>query len=258
MINLGVTGVTGKMGSAIAKLAHEDKCFKLCALTTKETNPKIGENCYGLDISSDLESLFANSDVVIDFTCEEALELHLKNALYHKKAIVIGTTGLSKELIKHLMHASKMIPIVCDTNMGFGIALMKMFVKKAAFVLREDFDVEILETHHRDKKDAPSGTAISLGKAVAEGRNNTFKVIYHTKKREHDEIGFAVRRGGNVVGEHTVSFFGKDEYFEITHKALSRDLFAKGALKAAAWIVNQKSGFYTMADILKEELYSGF
>lgn len=196
------------------------------------------------------ENLF-DADVVIDFTTPAATRKHIWLAAKHHKPIVIGTTGLSDDDMREMRDAALECPLLWSANMSIGVNLLAVLVEQAAARLGPGFDIEILETHHRNKLDAPSGTALMLGRAAAShfpsppGRGQG-----EGGPRQTGTIGYAVQRGGDVVGEHTVSFFGPGERLELTHRAHDRSLFAKGALRAAQWLKNKPHGFYTMRDIM--------
>src|SRR5713226_5212658 len=202
----------------------------------------LGKN--GIAVVADVEPLLAQADGLLDFTVPAATlafaELTAKKGLVH----VIGTTGLSGENEKRIAEAGKRAVIVKSGNMSMGVNLLAALVKRVAKTLGEDFDVEILEMHHNKKVDAPSGTALMLGRAAALGRGG------QTGARGAGDIGFASLRGGSVVGDHTVIFAGPAERIELTHKAEDRMIFARGALRAALWARGRKAGLYSMADVL--------
>ncbi len=191
------------------------------------------------------ENLF-DADVVIDFTTPAATRKHIWLAAKHHKPIVIGTTGLSDDDMREMRDAALECPLLWSANMSIGVNLLAVLVEQAAARLGPGFDIEILETHHRNKLDAPSGTALMLGRAT--GRPDAD--MDRSGKRKEGTVGYTVQRCGDVVGEHTVSFFGPGERIELTHRAHDRSLFAKGALRTAQWLKNKPHGFYTMRDIL--------
>jgi len=201
---------------------------------------------YGGTTPSDpAENLF-DADLVIDFTTPEATRQHIWLAAKHHKPIVIGTTGLSDDDLKEMRDAALECPLLYSANMSVGVNLLAALVQQASEKLGESFDIEILETHHHNKVDAPSGTALMLGRAT--GRDNAD--MDRSGKRKPCMVGYAVQRGGDVVGEHTVSFFGIGERLELTHRAHDRSLFAKGALRAAQCLIDKPHGFYTMREVL--------
>lgn len=199
----------------------------------------------GTTPNDDPESLY-DADMVIDFTTPDAARKHVWLAAKHHKPIVIGTTGLNEKDMSEMRDASKECPLLFSANMSVGVNLLAALVEQAATRLGDDFDIEILETHHRNKVDAPSGTALMLGKAT--GRKTAD--LNRNGKRESGTVGYAVQRGGDVVGEHSVNFYGPGERLELAHRAHDRSLFAKGALRAASWLKDQPNGFYSMRDVL--------
>lgn len=260
MVNIVVCGICGKMGRRIAALAQENENFKLVGAT--ETNP----NCIGKDVGELLglapigvkvnEKLLDSieaCDAVIDFTtCTSTLE-NVRCACENKKGIVVGTTGCDNNTIEQIQKLSVMGPVVMAPNMSLGINILFEVVKEIAQYLGSDVDVEIVEMHHRAKKDAPSGTALKLAQSVAEGLGVDLNLKYGrfgNTPRQKNEIGVMALRGGDVVGDHTVIFATDAERIEVTHKASSRDVFARGALKATLWVVDKLPGFYTMSDVL--------
>lgn len=253
---IGITGLSGRMGQVIAKSLRQKQDND--ELTFVGGYARVEGNAGNIsDVSiMDLDSLFEKSDCVIDFTKPEGLDSHLKYAQKHHCALVIGTTGLSTAQEHDILNASKIIPIVYAANMSIGVNLMLAIVEKVAAVLDEEFDIEIFEAHHRHKIDSPSGTALAIGKAAAKGRGADFKEKSMSNMGKRDgarkkgDIGFAVVRGGDVIGEHTAGFYGENERFEVTHKASDRALFATGAIKAAQWLQNKSAGLYTMRDVL--------
>lgn len=241
MIKLGITGASGRMGQTLIRLAAETAGVTLAAVCDRTGDPR---------------ALFAAGDVVIDFTSREASLLHAKLAAETGKALVIGTTGFTEDEKNQLRAFAKEAPILWSANMSIGVALLSQLVEQAARSLSEEYDIEIVEMHHKHKIDAPSGTALLLGEAAAKGRGvalNDKRVSTrdgHTGPRNPGDVGFAALRGGDVVGDHTVMFAGEGERIELSHKASSRDIFARGAIRAAEWLTKQKPGFYTIRDVL--------
>jgi 4-hydroxy-tetrahydrodipicolinate reductase len=207
-------------------------------------------------MTSKAEELFKKSDAVIDFTAPAATLNHVALAVKHKTALIIGTTGLSAEDEKALQEAAKTTTIVYAANMSVGVNMLLALIEQAAARLDEDWDIEIFETHHKHKVDAPSGTALAMGKAAAKGRKVTLDDVAdyarhgHTGARERGHIGFSVARGGDVVGEHTAYFYAEGERIELTHVATNRALYARGAIRAALWTKGQKPGLYSIRNIL--------
>ncbi len=257
LMKISILGITGKMGNQIAELITSSSDMQLVGGTTSSSNVFNGQELYGVNVNTDLISAFQNADALIDFSSSAILPQHLEHAVYHKKPLLIGTTGLNLNHDNLLKTAAKTVPILQTSNTSIGIALLSNLVKIAAQKLDFSFDVEILETHHREKVDAPSGTALELGKAVAVGRKVDLKHVKSFNRqgvRKQGEIGFSSLRGGGVFGEHTIRFLGDDEVIEFSHMSLNRRLFAKGALCAARWLMTQKQGLYTMQDVLTYDI----
>lgn len=263
-MKIGITGITGKMGRTIAKLVDQDPIAQLTAGLVREGNgfdkadigEFLGKEASGFAITSNIDEFFANCDAAIDFS-SPALSLQCaQKAAQNSKILVCGTTGFSDEEKQYLTNCAKSCVIIWSSNMSIGVNLLMSLTEKVSSILRDDYDIEIVEMHHREKVDSPSGTALSLGAAAAKGRSVDLKEVGQTSrsgpnsKRNRGEIGFAALRGGDVVGDHTVVFAGNGERIELTHKASSRDVFASGAVRAAIWGSNQKPGFYLMKDVL--------
>lgn len=207
-------------------------------------------------ITDSAETLFEHSDVIIDFTLPEGTIHHAELAAQMHKTLIVGTTGLSHEDEDVLRLAAQKTRIIYSANMSLGVNLLLDLVEKAAAALNDEWDIEIFESHHKYKVDAPSGTALAIGRAAATGRGHSLEALAdynrhgHTGARERGKIGFSVARGGDVVGEHTAFFFGEGERIELTHKATNRKLFARGALFAALWSDGKENGLYSMRDVL--------
>lgn len=248
MINVLVNGCNGKMGSEVVEAINNNKEFDvICGVDIKDTGK------YVFPVYNSIKDIKEVVDVIIDFSLPKATMNILEYAKEKLIPIVIATTGLNKEENDYINECSKIIPIFKSVNMSYDISLMKKVVAEVAKAL-SDTDIEIIETHHNRKIDAPSGTALLLAESINKALDNTktynLERFNNKKKREKNEIGFSSIRGGNIVGEHTVSFFGENETFEITHKAYSRGIFAEGALKGAKFLVGKKEGLYTMDDIV--------
>ncbi len=258
MVKLAVTGAAGRMGSLIGKLALEDKELKLVGVTERPDSDLIGEEfAPGVKFYPSISEIPEKPDVVIDFTTPEATEKLLKEAKELKVALVIGTTGLTEEQKKLIEETAKKVPIVFSPNMSLGVNLLFKLVEEAAKALKDKgYDVEIFEIHHRFKKDAPSGTAVKLAEIVADVLEVDLEksAVYGRKgivgERKPDEIGVLSARMGDVVGDHTVFFATLGERIELTHRATSRETFARGALTAAKWVADKEAGLYTMFDVL--------
>lgn len=256
-MKISLLGITGKMGQHLAEMILASPDLVLVGGVTSSGNVLNGQQLYGVEISDALETAFFQADILIDFSTPQALQHHLEHAINHARPIVIGTTGLDSHNYIQLKQASRHIPILHATNTSIGVTILSHLVKIAAQKLDLDYDIEIAETHHRQKIDAPSGTALSLGEAAAAGRQVSFdhvRVMNREGKRQSGEIGFSVMRGGGVFGEHTIRFLGDDEIIELSHTSLNRRLFAKGAIRAARWLIRQDAGLYTMQDVFDGDI----
>lgn len=233
-MKIGILGHTGRVGQ----------------LLVKELAAQGIEYAGGASDGDHPGKLFEVADVLIDFTAPEATRQHIRMAAEYHKALVIGTTGLSEDDNAAIQKAAQKTPILYTANMSIGVNLLLSLVEQAASKLGREWDIEIFETHHKHKVDAPSGTALALGRAAQTGRKGGNFVTDRTGKRASGDIGYAVQRGGDVVGEHTVTFFSAGERIELGHKATDRMLFARGAIHAATWLCGQPPGLYTMRDAL--------
>ena len=255
MIKIAINGCNGKMGQVVAEIVTTAFYDRACV-------------SYGIDVNASDDGAFpvyagaknipteAQADVIIDFSNPVALPGLIEFAIERKTALVVATTGLSKEDEQLMQDAAKKIPLFWSANMSLGICLIKELAKKAAAFLGEGYDIEIVEKHHNRKLDAPSGTALAIADAINESEEDKFNYEYdrHSKraKRKPNEIGISSVRGGNIVGDHEVIFAGQNEVIEITHKAMSRSLFADGAVKAAFFLKDKPAGFYDMSCMLAE------
>lgn len=249
MIRILMSGCNGKMGQVISRLAEQEEEVKIVAGYDIQDNKK---NYY--PVYTDLNACNEEVDVIIDFSHPAALKKIVEFALLKKLPIVMATTGLSQADKKTLEGASKKIPVFFSANMSLGVNLLYDLVKKAARVLENSFDIEIVERHHNQKIDAPSGTALAIADAINSVMNEKLQYMFdrhsRRKKRGKNEIGIHAVRGGTIVGDHSVIFAGNDEIIEINHTALSKDIFGSGALKAAKFIYNKKPGLYSMTDLI--------
>ncbi|MCF2950093.1 4-hydroxy-tetrahydrodipicolinate reductase [Paraglaciecola aquimarina] len=264
MTNIAIFGANGRMGRVLIEAIEQSNENTLTGASVRPTSSLVGVDVgelagigkKGLNVTADLGDNISNIDVLIDFTLPDALSANLDMCIKHNKPIVIGTTGLTQEQKQILDNASQHIPVVFAANYSVGVNLMLNLVRQAASVMADTADIEILEAHHRFKKDAPSGTAVAIGEAIASeiGRDLSSCAVYgregDTGERDHNTIGFATVRAGDVVGEHTALFADIGERLEITHKASSRLTFAKGAVKAANWLIDKPAGLYDMEDVL--------
>jgi 4-hydroxy-tetrahydrodipicolinate reductase len=263
-MRLIVTGAGGRMGRTLVKAIADSKDFKLAGALEDGRSPLIGWDAghlagigdNGVKLTADIAPLLAEADGIVDFTAPAATLGYAARAAAAGKVHVIGTTGTSADDDAHIAEAAKGAVVVKSGNMSLGVNLLAALTKRVARTLNDVYDIEILEMHHNQKVDAPSGTALMLGRAAAEGRQvdlNQRSVRSrdgHTGARAPGDIGFATLRGGTVVGEHTVMFAGPAERIELTHKADDRMIFARGALHAALWARGQKPGLYSMMDVL--------
>lgn len=255
-LNFAISGAMGRMGQMIAQIAETASDLSLIGGLEYAASPAIGSAFGAGKIVGDATAL-SNAKVIIDFSRPDATMALLESAIAHQQALVIGTTGLSEAQEKQIAQAAKSIPILYCANTSVGVNLLLKLVEQAARALGPEWDIEIVETHHNQKIDAPSGTALALGHAAAKGRDVALDDVMVsgrdgiTGERQAGDIGFAVMRGGNVAGEHSVMFFGDDERIEITHIANQRAIFARGALTAARFIASVKApGLYSMNDVL--------
>lgn len=247
-MNILLNGASGRMGNEVAKTVEKETDMKIVS------GIGLKEDLSGtFPIYNKIEDVKEKIDVIIDFSVPEATFKVLEYAKKEKTPIVIATTGFSKEELEKIEELSKEIPIFRSANMSLDINLMAKLIKEVAKVL-EDTDIEIIETHHNRKIDAPSGTAILLADAINEVLENkkeyNFDRMKKREPRKKNEIGFSSVRGGNIVGEHTVSFFGENETLEIKHTSYSRQVFVEGAIKAAKFIVTKNTGLYNMNDLI--------
>jgi len=264
MVKAVVIGAAGKMGGRIISLMSSTEGIELAGAVERKGHPLAGRDVgetlglgkTGIRIQDDLKACIAGADVVIDFTHHEAVIGHLQTAAEAKKAMVVGTTGFTAEEMGRIRDIAKKTRLVLAPNMSIGVNVMFKVLENVAGILKDEFDVEIIEAHHNQKKDAPSGTAMRMAEIIARIlKRDLNKVGIYERKgmigaRTKEEIGIQTVRAGDIVGEHWVIFGGIGERLEFIHRAHSRDNFAKGALRAAKWIVNQKNGFYDMQDVL--------
>lgn len=262
-MKIGILGCAGRMGRM---LIAEVLATPGCALSGgvepggpavgKDLGTFVGEAPAGVSVTTDTKALFEASDAIIDFTIAAATKMHAGLAAETGTAIVFGTTGLGDSERTAIAEAATKTVIVQSPNMSVGVNVLMALTQKLAATLGTEFDIDIVEMHHRHKVDAPSGTALGLGEAAAKGRGvNLTDVERRTRDgqtgaRPAGEIGFATLRGGDVVGDHTVIFAADGERIELTHKASSREIFARGAVRAAVWSIGQPPGLYSMRDVL--------
>ncbi len=263
MIKIAVCGAAGRMGQRIIVAAVEAGC-KVSGVLERPNHPQIGQDAgliagcgqLGVAITDNLNAVVEGCDVLIDFTTPKVSLKNLEVCSLKKKSIVIGSTGFTLEERIFAAELCRDIPCVLAPNMSVGVNVCFKVLKDVAKILGDDFDVEIVELHHNKKKDSPSGTAVRMGEVVAEalGRDYNQVANYHREgicgERTKEEIGMQTVRGGDIVGEHTVYFIGQGERIEISHRAMTRDMFSRGSVRAAKWVVGKKPGLYDMQDVL--------
>ncbi len=264
MIAVALAGAAGRMGSRVLSLLARDDRFRLVGALERAGHPALGSDAgiaagvgeMGVRLTSSLSEAFAEAEGIIDFSSPEATIESARYAARNGKPMVIGTTGLDNDQTRELERLAEAFPCVFAPNMSVGVNVMFEIARRLAELLGDDYDVEIVEMHHRHKVDAPSGTALRLAQVVAEalsrdlnrvGRFERYGAIGH---RLAGEIGVQALRGGDVVGEHTLYFLGSGERVELAHRAMSRDNFARGAIRALEWVVGKEPGLYSMRDVL--------
>ncbi|MGY9005611.1 MAG: 4-hydroxy-tetrahydrodipicolinate reductase [Alphaproteobacteria bacterium] len=263
-LGIGIVGAAGRMGRALTRAVAESAGCRVVAATESANHPLLGQDAgvlagmdaLGVELFEDANALFEVSDAVLDFTIPAVTVKHGALAASAGSILVTGTTGLDADQQAKITAASKKVAIVQAPNFSVGVNLAMALVEQTARVLGEEFDIEIVEMHHRHKVDSPSGTALGLGKAAALGRGVDLDAVSERGRdgisgaRAPGAIGFASLRGGDVVGDHTVMFAGMAERIEITHKAGGREIFARGAARAALWAAGKPAGLYSMQDVL--------
>lgn len=263
-LNIAIHGAAGRMGRAIIAAVHEADA-RLVAAFEHADSPALGADAAtlagrvepsGVKVTAALEHGLQEADVVIDFSLPEPATRLLRACAERSLPVVVGTTGFGNEGREALQELSAKAPVVAAPNYSVGVNLLVHLAARAAKLLGEDFDLEVVEMHHHNKVDAPSGTALRLGEALAEARGlEATEAMVHGRsgqvgKRRRDEIGMMALRGGDVVGDHTVVLAGAGERLELTHRAHTREIFSRGAVRAATWVAGQKPGLYDMADVL--------
>jgi len=253
MAKVGILGSTGRMGGHLIRNVLDTDGLELSVLHVfDELKTDVPKTTL---VTNDMQVFLENCDVVIDFSAPVATQSLLEEALKNPTPLVIATTGFNEHQQNLLVEASKEMPILYSSNMSAGIALLKQLVEQVSATLK-DFDIEIVEQHHRHKVDSPSGTALTLGEFAAKGRGLDLDAVRISGRdgqigaRTKDEIAVMALRGGDIVGRHTVGFYNDGEFLELNHTATSRETFSKGAIRAAAWLVGQENGMYTINDCL--------
>ncbi len=253
MVKVGIVGSTGRMGKHLIENTLEDEALTLAGLHVfDELKMDVPDDVL---ITNSMDALLEACDVIIDFSAPVATEALCEAALKNPTPLVVATTGFSEHQQNLLTEASKEMPVLYSSNMSAGIALLKQLVEQVSATLK-DFDIEIVEQHHRHKVDAPSGTALTLAEFAAKGRGLDLDEVRVSGRdgqvgaRTKDEIAVMALRGGDIVGRHTVGFYNDGEFLELNHTATSRETFSKGAIRAAKWLIDQPAGFYTINDCL--------
>jgi len=253
MAKVGIVGSTGRMGAHLIKNVLEEEGLELSALHVfDELTVDVPDEVL---ITNSMSEVLKASDVIIDFSAPVATQELCEEALKNPTALVIATTGFTAHQQNLMTEAAKEMPVLYSSNMSVGIALLKQLVEQVSATLK-DFDIEIVEQHHRHKVDAPSGTALTLGEFAAKGRGLELDDVRVSGRdgqigaRTKDEIAVMALRGGDIVGRHTVGFYNDGEFLELNHTATSRETFSKGAIRAAKWLVDQKNGLYSINDCL--------
>lgn len=259
-----VVGAAGRMGCRLVSLIKESPSLMLTGALEVKGHPSLGKDAgetagsghAGVSITDNLPSLLEQGEVLIDFSAPEPTLEHMRTVVRHRRAMVVGTTGFSPAQLEELKLLAHEIPCVFSPNMSVGINLLCKVIGEMARTLGDDYDIEVIEAHHRLKKDAPSGTALKLAEVLAQAVNRDLNQVGVFSRRGiigergKREIGIQTIRAGDIVGDHTILFGGIGERIEVTHRASSRDTFAQGALRAAKWIAHQPPGLYDMMDVL--------
>ncbi len=270
---LAVFGITGRMGQSILRVLHEEPLWRLSGALASPRSSSLGRFVAGVDAACGVQvtadprvalhdTLDQRADAAVDFSAADAVAAHAYACAAAGVPLLVGTTALQADCIAALKQAAESIPVLVAPNTSVAVGVLAELVRFAAGALADGYDVEIQEAHHRMKRDAPSGTALKLGEIVAQAREgsgrpqNLEEVAVYDRRgagasRKAGSIGFSVVRGGDIVGEHTVIFAGDGERLEITHRATNRDVFARGALRSAAWLVRRGAGMYSMQDVLR-------
>ncbi len=263
-MKVAVLGASGRMGKAILSCLVEADDLTLVGAVTEPDDPALGDDAgeiagvgtLGVPLTDDRAQGLHGAQVAIDFTLPAAAEANARACVDHGTALVVGTTGLSEQQLQTLEAAAQDIPLVYGRNMSVGVNVFMDLVSRAAAALDSDYDVEIVEAHHRQKVDAPSGTALELGERVAAAKGRALEDLAvherhgQTGPRVPGTIGFSVIRAGSIVGDHKVTFTALEEQIELSHHAIDRKNFARGAVRAARWLAGQPPGLYSMADVL--------
>jgi 4-hydroxy-tetrahydrodipicolinate reductase len=268
-LNVVVFGITGRMGQALIRAIRESQQFRLCGAVASSASARLGQEAAetgeatGVTIGADLAGALGGASVALDFSAAACVANHVQACAAAQVPLLVGTTGFDAAAQAELKVAAERIPLLVAPNTSIGVGVLAHLVEVATRELGPSYDVEIAEAHHRSKRDAPSGTALRLGEVVAAARDQQLSDIAVYDRhgvlgpRAAGQVGFSVVRAGDIVGEHTVTFATAGERLEITHRASDRMIFARGALRAAAWLTGQPKGLYGMADVLRREKKHG-
>ncbi|WP_028358289.1 4-hydroxy-tetrahydrodipicolinate reductase [Brackiella oedipodis] len=265
-MKIAIVGADGRMGKMLIEAVvqhpdcqlHSAFCLPDSPQKGKDATEFLGQNS-GVKVNDDLTAL-QGADCLIDFTRPEGTLKHVQVCRQYRVKMVIGTTGFSAEQLQAIQDAAQEIAIVLSPNMSIGVNAMYALLEQAGTIFDDNYDVEVFEAHHRNKVDAPSGTALKMAEVIAQAKGRELEAVAdwarhgHTGVRKRGQIGFAVMRGGDIIGDHTVSFCGPGERIEITHKASNRSIYAQGSLKAAAFLQQQAHGFFSMRDVIAQSL----
>ena len=264
-VKFGVVGAAGRMGQSLVNQVVRTEGACLVATSERKSHPALGQDIgllcglgpLNIEITDNASEVFKSADCVLEFSSPQATAAHAQIAAVRHVCHVIGTTGLDTQEQAGIGACAKETAIFWAANMSIGVNVLLILAEQAAAILSDDFDIEIMEMHHRHKVDAPSGTALALGRAVAKGRNVDLEVVSQrvrdgiTGERKRGDIGFAVLRGGDVVGTHNVILAGQNDRLELSHHATSRQIFAEGAVRAGLWLRGKPAGLYGMSDMLE-------
>jgi 4-hydroxy-tetrahydrodipicolinate reductase len=260
--SLAIVGISGRMGQSLVRALRDTPGWRLSGAAASASSDKLGRDAAlegeasGVPITADLTLALRGASVAVDFSSPAATAAHVRACAAARIPVLIGTTGLDAASHAILEEAGRLIPVLIAPNTSVGVSVLSQLVSLATRGLGPGFDIEISEAHHRSKRDAPSGTALALGEVAADARGQALKEVSiydrtgHSAPRKPGSIGFSVVRAGDIVGEHTVTFAAPGERLEITHRATDRMIFARGALRAAAWLIGRPAGLYSMRAVL--------
>jgi 4-hydroxy-tetrahydrodipicolinate reductase len=261
-VRIAILGATGRMGRCLLRAIHDSTEFELVGALASADSPALGQDvgevatlgrAFGVHVTADRAQALVNAEVAVDFSVASAVDANIESCVAHSCALLVGTTGLAPPTLTLLGEASRRVPMLRAANTSLGVNLLARLVAQAAAALPAEYDIEVIEAHHRYKVDAPSGTALALGESAAAGRGGPaleHPGVRAAGARVEGSIGFVSVRGGDIAGDHTVLFAGPGERLELTHRAHDRMTFAYGALRAASWLRAAPAGLYSMDDVL--------